>query len=540
MIEAKKAETPGRQRYLQAGFLALSPKAFGQEFEVKSDPPPFEECGSVAVIHICTPLEQHPNPCWQDYETLRSQAEQAFASPCRAVALCINSPGGAASGCFELARALRAMSETSRKPLGVFIDGMACSAAYAIACAATAGIYAPQTSTVGSLAVYEMLVDQTAQDHMMGLRFLFVPSSGADLKLTGNGHIVPTDEQVAHTQGQVDLLTDYFYSLVEEMRGIPQADIRELRGAALLATQGLTRGLVDTISDWRGFLSATESKGITGMTIQAKAAKSEAEPEKSDPMDEAIKALHALAFGEDEDKAGKARKALRMIYSEDKKDGGAEDEPEKAEGESDEKPKADTGEYSPKAEDKKEEPKAEDKKEEPKMEAAQARASTSSNEVDLAKRLHALEAERASEKESARRAELFAKRPDFSAEVRRSLAKAPVSVLEDAVANWPRVNVTPQAAASAATPGTEPGLTDGARPGIDAAHSALLDRMGKRGPQAAQARVEGSSLVLDHMSIEAAVARVKELAAQGVQSNPQRTSVEMAAERLQKLATVRR
>lgn len=500
-----------RARYVTTGLLALYPRAFGQEYDIKGTPTShsFEECGSVAVIHVVGPLEQHPNWCFQDYETILAQAEDAFTSQCRAVALCINSPGGAAAGCFEAARALRAMSVDSGKPLGVFIDGMACSAAYALACSATAGIHAPPTSTVASLAVYEMIVDQTGADAALGMRFTFVPSTGADLKLTGNAHVTPSEAQVAHTQSQVDLLTAYFYGLVEEMRGVPESEIRALRGATLLATQGLDKGLVDVISDWNGFLATLEtSKGLTTMGAQAKSAKSDEKDGEKSPFDNALAELAKAAAGDD-DVAKAAKKMLAAHYGAESDDGDG-DEPKK-------EPEA---------------AKAEDEKKEPEAAAAtsmQASASVAggSNELALAKRVQELEARDAKRVEDARRAELFSKRPDFSAEVRKSLALAPLAVLEDAVKSWPRVSASPMAAAAASQPAATPGEKDGARPGIQPELQSVLDRFDRGRPQVTQAKVEGTSLVLDsNMSAEMASKRLAEMVARGM--TPQGVPHDMA------------
>jgi hypothetical protein len=62
----------------------------------------------------------------------------------------------------------------------------------------------------------------------------------------------------------------------------------------------------------------------------------------------------------------------------------------------------------------------------------------SASVLDLAKRVHELEVERARENESSERERLLASRPDFSADVRRTLRGAPLPMLRDAVANWTR------------------------------------------------------------------------------------------------------
>lgn len=493
-------------RYYTTGFLALDPRAFGQEFAVqdrKADP--FTMIGNVAVIDIRGPLEQHA--CWafRDYDSILAEAQLAFESQARAVALKISSPGGSAAGCFELSRALRALADESRKPLGVFVDGMAASAAYALACSATAGICAPPTSTVASLAVYEMLVEQTAADAAMGIRFNIIPSTGADLKLTGNAHVVASDEQKAHTQAQVDLLTDYFYGLVEELRGVPQSTIRALRGATLLASQGVETGLVDVLCDWDTFLANLATSKGNAMAVAKKA---EGEKEKT-PWKEALaKALESAESDED------AKKMLAKILSEDAPPGEDTEKKEKpAEGSA----TSDTTE--PTEEEKKKAAAAEEEK---KATATALARGGSSNEIALANRVLALEAERASEKEATARAELLAKRPDFSAEVRAAYAKLPIDALRIVVDTSPRVQASPggvrqqSAAAAAMTPGTQAGVADAASH-LSPEEQRILSRFD--GPtQVAQARMEGANLMLDHMSPDAARERMKQLVAQGVRS----------------------
>ncbi len=519
-IEYFKHQDKGQAKYQSTGLLALDPRAFGLEFAVLGGSgevkPPFEECDGVAVINVCGPLEQHPHFLWQDYESIRDAAEDAFTSASvKQVALCINSPGGAAAGCFELARALRGMSEQTGKPLGVFVDGMATSAAYGLASAATPGfIHAPPTATVANLAVYEMIIDQTNADAQMGVRFLFIPSTGADLKLTGNPHIQQSEAQLAHTQSQVDVLTDYFYGLVEEMRGVSRDDLRALRGASLYASQAVAKGLVDEISDWEGFLvklRGQTTKGTQTMGAQA----------KGNPFEEALSALAEAAKDEDPEVARKAKKMLADHYKAETKAADEKPEDDKAPEKKDEAKAADDA--PEKKDDEKARAEAEEKRmsaeaEERKASAQAAAAGRSSNEVALANRVLALEAERATEKESAMRAELLGKRPDFTAEVRAAYAKLPIEALKIVVATAPRIAVTdPRAAAAgAAQPGVQAGRADGALPGLRADEKSLLDRLDRKQGQSAQARMEGSSLVLDMMSPEQAAERMKEMQKQGL------------------------
>jgi hypothetical protein len=135
-------------------------------------------------------------------------------------------------------------------------------------------------------------------------------------------------------------------------------------------------------------------------------------------------ALRAMAEGDD-DTAKAAKVLCGMIEDGDEK----KEEKKASEGADDEK----------KDEEKKETTKAsegDDKDEEKKEEKASIAAST--NVIDLAKRVHEMEAERAKEKEDAERERLFASRPDFSDDIKKTLEKAPMAVLREAVTTWKR------------------------------------------------------------------------------------------------------
>ena len=128
---------------------AIEPKAFGMMFELPERPKsePFEIVGRFAVVSVCGPLVQHGPSWWDNYDAISERVQAALASPCEAVILRIDSPGGDASGSFDLAREIRAMAT---KKIVAFTDTMCASAAYAIACAADE-IVVSRTATVGSV-----------------------------------------------------------------------------------------------------------------------------------------------------------------------------------------------------------------------------------------------------------------------------------------------------------------------------------------------------------------------------------------------------
>ncbi len=443
-------------RFLQAGYLAIDPKALGAEFATQSPgAPAFEEQEGLAIVRIEGPLTTHPQKVfdpfmwaevvlWDSYDAIQERVAAAFESAtARAVGLWINSPGGHAAGSIELARALRAMSLTSRKPLSVFVDGCAASAAYAIASCATSGIWAPPTSTVGSIAVYETHVDQTAADAAMGLKYTIVPTTGADLKLEGNGHVPFSEAMVKHVQAKVDLLTDLFDAVVEEFRGISRAELRAMRGAAFIAQQGAENRLVDGLRTY-GEFAAELRKGKITMPATAKTSTPSAQ---ANGTDDEWAALRTLAESKDPEKCKMAKKMLGSMMGEGGEGGG--------EGDDDKKKKDD--EAKAKAED--------DKKKEEQEAKAMALAT---NALELAREVSALKAdnaairaERQAEKDQAARAQLYAGRPELSVAQKAILDELAPEKAKALLETWPRVSASARSSISASTQQGTRGKADG-------------------------------------------------------------------------------
>lgn len=79
--------------------------------------------------------------------------EDAFETPkLEAVALVINSPGGSPAQSELVANHIRSLAEKHEKPIYAFVEDVAASGGYWIACAADK-IYTAQTSIVGSIGV---------------------------------------------------------------------------------------------------------------------------------------------------------------------------------------------------------------------------------------------------------------------------------------------------------------------------------------------------------------------------------------------------
>jgi signal peptide peptidase SppA len=263
--------------------------------EPAKPPPPFERRGNVAVVSISGALAQRAWSCWimagDGYDAIETRVRAAIDdADVRAVVLRIDSPGGEVAGNFECARAIRAMASAAAKPVVAYVDEMACSAAFALACAADA-IVTPDTGLLGSVGVITVLADRTKQNELAGLsprvvrsgKFKAVPHSAEPL----------TDDVVAHVQARVDALAVVFADHVAASRPAfaDAAAVLALEGAVFVGRDAVKRGLADKAGSFADALAlAGRLPRKSKMSAAASAAQTTTQQGASN-MDTVIQAL---------------------------------------------------------------------------------------------------------------------------------------------------------------------------------------------------------------------------------------------------------
>ncbi len=245
-----------------------------------SSAPKNEREDDVAVVHIRGALDHHDG--WGDcYESIldrvsaalsgedvvaeathRSYYDDAVHVPpaCapKAVVLRIDSPGGVVSGLNQTVFALRKMAAAAGIPLVAYVDELAASAAYALACACDE-IILPPSAVVGSIGVISMMYDQTEADKEMGVAF-HVITSGAR-KADGNPHVPTTAGALSGEQKRVDRLARQFYDVVAEARPLSRKDIDGLEAGIFLGQEGVDKGLADAVMTWADVVEALNNSG---------------------------------------------------------------------------------------------------------------------------------------------------------------------------------------------------------------------------------------------------------------------------------------
>ena len=197
------------------------------------------------------------------YGGIAQELEAALADPqVQGILLDIDSPGGEASGSFELARKIR--HAATQKPLWAVANDAAYSAAYALAASAQR-LIVTETGGVGSIGVIALHIDQSVKDAQEGYRYTAV-TAGAH-KNDFSPHHPLSDAAKAELQTEVDRLYGLFVEHVAAMRSLDADAVRATEAGLYFGANAITAGLADAVSsfetalaDFSLFLSARNHK----------------------------------------------------------------------------------------------------------------------------------------------------------------------------------------------------------------------------------------------------------------------------------------
>lgn len=182
------------------------------------------------------------------YEGLAFQLDQAVTDPdVMAIVLDIDSPGGEAVGAFEMADKVRAAAQA--KPVVAVVNGMAASAAYAIAASASRIVIAP-SGIAGSIGVVLMHVDYSVALDEKGIKPTLI-HAGAH-KVDGNPYEPLTKAVRSDLQAEVDNFYSLFVSSVAKGCGgrMTEQSVRGTEARTFIGQAAVDAGLVDAIGSF--------------------------------------------------------------------------------------------------------------------------------------------------------------------------------------------------------------------------------------------------------------------------------------------------
>jgi len=195
------------------------------------------------------------------YEGLQFQINHAAANPrVKGIVLDIESPGGEAVGAFETADVVRAAA--SKKPVVASVNGMAASAAYAIASGANKIFTAP-TGVLGSIGVVLLHADYSRALEKKGITTTLI-FAGAH-KVDGNPFQPLPDGVRADLQAEVNKFYDMFVQTVAAGRqGLAADAIMSMEAQTFIGEDAVKQKLADAVGSFTDAMSAVQPRGFVG------------------------------------------------------------------------------------------------------------------------------------------------------------------------------------------------------------------------------------------------------------------------------------
>ena len=240
--------------------------------------------GRAAVIPIMGPLMRRGSRFSRafglsSYSELRAEiANAAGQREIERVVLYIDSPGGAADGCEEVATDVAKLGKL--KPVVAFVEGYSASAAYWITSQAQTVIATP-SSGVGSIGVFSLHVDASRAIDAAGLSPTFIVSRQSPHKVEGNETQPLAKDALDYQQRQVDEMAARFVGAVANGRGVSAQDVTSRYGGGrVVAARDAKRiGMIDRIDSDFGATFTVQSNADRFSRVRGSAAG----PDAADP-----------------------------------------------------------------------------------------------------------------------------------------------------------------------------------------------------------------------------------------------------------------
>lgn len=178
-------------------------------------------------------------------EGIKRSLEQALEDDqVKAIVLRVNSPGGEVTASDIIYAAVKKAAE--KKPVVVYMDSVAASGGYYVACGATK-VVASETTLTASIGVIMASTNYTDLYDKVGLAAQTFTSGAYKDTLSGS-RPMREDEKV-YIQSLVDTMYDRFLGIVSEARNVPKDVLRNsvADGRIVTGRQALEAKLVDQI-----------------------------------------------------------------------------------------------------------------------------------------------------------------------------------------------------------------------------------------------------------------------------------------------------
>jgi serine protease SohB len=194
--------------------------------------------------------------------SVSKQLDKAFAyRRAAAIALIVNSPGGAPTQSHLIHRRIRQLAEKNKKKVIVFVEDVAASGGYMIACAGDE-IIADNYSIVGSIGVVSASFGFEKMLKKLGIERRVY--TAGDSKRQLDAFLPEKPEDIRRLKSLQEKIHADFIALVKRSRGkrLKGTDKTLFNGEYWLGEQAMQHGLIDGIGDLRSTLQKRFGKHV--------------------------------------------------------------------------------------------------------------------------------------------------------------------------------------------------------------------------------------------------------------------------------------
>jgi serine protease SohB len=201
--------------------------------------------------------------------SVSKQLDRAFSyRRAAAIALVINSPGGAPTQSHLIHQRIRQLAEQKKKKVIVFVEDVAASGGYMIACAGDE-IVADTYSIVGSIGVVSASFGFEKLIKKLGIERRVYTAGASKRQLDAFKPERPED--IRRLKALQTKIHEDFIALVKKSRGkrLNGTDRTLFEGEYWLAEQAMKFGLIDAVGDLRSHLQKRFGKSVQTPLIAA-------------------------------------------------------------------------------------------------------------------------------------------------------------------------------------------------------------------------------------------------------------------------------
>lgn len=222
-----------------------------------------DKIGNVGYIKVHGALTYKPvmGMCGEvqgtSYIGLLEQVESLIEEGVSVIVMDFSSPGGQASHINEYSKAIRKLATDNNVELIAYVDEMACSGGYWLACECDEVIANPD-STIGSIGVVVALTDFSVAMEKAGIKRVFITAGANKVPFDTEGKFKP--EFLAKVQKEVDDLNEKFAAHVSEQTGLSVQEVKDLSADTFTAEEALSIGLINSIKTHSEFVEYISAK----------------------------------------------------------------------------------------------------------------------------------------------------------------------------------------------------------------------------------------------------------------------------------------